>query len=289
VKTGYELVTKHYNKDIISVAAAIEIMHTAILIHDDIIDKSPLRRGKETLYKILGNDHFGVSQAISLGDAGFFLAIQILSQSRFPVDRKVLAIQQFVTSMKQTTQGEILDVALSSQKEEGRKKEKDVITIHSLKTAQYTFVSPFQIGAMLGGGKKEMLKNIKEFGENIGIAYQIKDDILGVFGEEDTVGKSVYSDIAEGKQTLLIQYAINNATVEQKKILKQHYGKTIEDVAIYKDIKKIFIATGALTYSEEKVLVYTNAAKRIIPNLIQTEKEKRLFTELIAYVIERNS
>ncbi len=173
VKLGYEIATHlpgvkaHLGGEVIRVAAAYEIFHTAILIHDDIIDRSPIRRGKPSLYKELGGNHYGVSQAISVGDYGFFLAFKIISESSFPPDRKIQALELFSKVMMDTTWGEMLDL-----------EETDPKVVMQLKTACYTISGPLQTGAVLAGAEEKLISTLGKFGGNIGMAFQIKDDIL---------------------------------------------------------------------------------------------------------------
>jgi geranylgeranyl diphosphate synthase type I len=110
-----------------------------------------------------------------------------------------------------------------------------------------------------------------------------------VFGEEKKLGKSIYSDITEGKQTVLLTFALEHATKEQKQILTQYYGNAEIDGEIYKRIKDIFTTTGALTYSEKKVVAYTDTAKNLIAQLTHKEKEKKLFAELVTFISKRES
>lgn len=154
---------------IIKIGAAIEIVHTAILIHDDIIDKSLTRRGKPSLYAALGGDHYGVSQAISLADYGFFLSYKIICETDFPDKLKIKALNFFSQVMMNTGWGEMLDL-----------EETNPLTVMKLKTACYTIAGPLALGAILGGLglTSPRLRRIKEFGENLGVAYQIQDDIL---------------------------------------------------------------------------------------------------------------
>ncbi len=163
-------------KEIYKVAASYEIFHSAILVHDDVIDQSPKRRGMPSLYKAIGGGHYGVSQAISLGDAGFFLGFKIISESRFPQEDKIPALELFSKVMLDTALGEILDLEKA-----------DPLVVTKLKTAYYTVSGPLQLGAILGGlGPTSShsarsyagLRGMKEFGENLGIAFQIRDDIL---------------------------------------------------------------------------------------------------------------
>ena len=155
--------------DIYKVAAAFEIFHSGVLAHDDIIDQSLLRRSKPSLHQVLGGDHYGISQAISLADYGFFLSFKIISESNFPQENKIKALELFSKVMLDTALGEMLDL-----------EEADPLVVMKLKTAYYTISGPLQMGAILGGlgPTSPRLRGMKDFGENLGIAFQIKDDIL---------------------------------------------------------------------------------------------------------------
>lgn len=166
INLGYQI-TGGESEAILDIAAAYEIFHSSILIHDDIIDQSLERRGKPSLYQVLGGNHYGISQAITLADAGFFMAIKIISETNFPDKEKNKALTLFSKTMLDTAIGQMLDI------EKG-----DPLTIMKLKTAQYTISSPLQLGALLAGAGKGLVRVLGEFGENLGIAFQIKDDIL---------------------------------------------------------------------------------------------------------------
>lgn len=177
---GYKIGNRQQatGKDIAKVAAAYEIMHSSILAHDDIIDQSPLRRGQPSLYKAVG-----MEQAITLADLGFFLAIRIISESKFPEKEKNEALKLFSQTMIQTAFGQMLDIQHG-----------DVATVRKLKTAKYTVAGPLQLGAVLAGGKLDLLD---QFGTNLGIAFQIRDDILdGEAKAQDLANALKYIDKA---------------------------------------------------------------------------------------------
>lgn len=178
VNLGYELGEGKETKEIFKVGAALEIMHTAILVHDDIMDKSPFRRGKPSLYK-----RVGIDQAIALADYGFFLSLQIISESNFPEKEKTEALKLFSQVMVDTAIGQIMDL-----------KKHDPITVARLKTAQYTICGPLKIGVTLAGGKQDQLD---KFGSSLGIAFQIRDDILDGEGLDHSLTEAVkYTDQA---------------------------------------------------------------------------------------------
>lgn len=166
VKLGYELANGK-SKEIVKIAAAYEIFHTAILVHDDIIDKSIMRRDKPSLHQALGGNHYGISQAISLGDYGFFLSYKIICETGFPGDSKIKALNLFSKVITDTTWGQMLDL-----------EDTDPLTVMKLKTACYTVSGPLQVGALLGGANEKKIRVLGDFGENLGIAFQIRDDIL---------------------------------------------------------------------------------------------------------------
>lgn len=276
VRLGYELVNNKENKQIYQAAAAVELFQTAILAQDDIVDQSSLRRGRPTIYKALGGDHYAISQTMILGDIGFFLANQQMLKGNFKADNKIKAVNLFSKMIINTGLGEMLDV------EKG-----DVITIFKLKTAYYTFIHPLSVGATLAGGGSRLLSAFEKFGTNLGLAFQIQDDILGVFGDEKTLGKSVTSDIEEGKNTLLITYALEHGSRPQRQILNKIYGKGKISNAQLEKIRQIFIESGALAYSKAQALKYVDLAKKVIPAVTVNKNYQQLLTELADFLINR--
>lgn len=287
VKLGFDLTSFKPNPQIFKISAAIEILHTSLLIHDDIIDQSLLRRNKPSLYQKLGRGHYGLSQAICLGDLGFFLACKIISQTNFKTDQKNKAITYLTQVINNTIVGEMLDIELASSKE--TRLEKDVLVIHKLKTAYYSIVAPLTLGAMLANAKQSLLAKIESFGENLGIAYQIQDDILGCFGDEIKLGKSTHSDIEEGKNTLLITYALQKANPLQTQILEKFYGQGLISQKNYLQILQVFQETGALKYSQKKAQEYVAIAKKIIPQLTANQNLQLLFNQLTDLILQRKN
>lgn len=279
VKLGYQIASTSNSlnsPEILKVAAAFEILHTSLLIHDDIIDKSLIRRGKPTIHSVFKNNHYGISQAICLGDIGFFLATKLL------LDKRVLS--SFSNIVLETILGQMLDIKTSFEKS---KKEKDVIVIQKLKTAYYTISAPLSIGAMMGNATQKKLNSIKTFGENLGIAYQIKDDILGVFGDEKIIGKSASSDIEENKSTLLIAYALEKAKSKKKKFLSNYYGTKNINKKQIEEVKKIFVETGSLNYSQIKAEQYINKAKKIVPEITKNKIHQNYLHQFSDFILER--
>lgn len=223
-KLGYEIATahlrgelkqsarSHLGGEVWKVGATYELLHAALLIHDDIIDQSPKRRGQPSLYQALGGNHYGISQAITLGDIGLYLPIKIITETSFLPKLKLKAINYFSQILINTAWGQIMDV----------EKDKDIEFINLFKTAKYTIAGPLQIGAILAGANDGLVKKLGAFGENLGIAYQIQDNILD--GEVAS-----FSDA----RSQVLEY-----TVKAKKMIPQitHdkvIGKLLESMAEY--------------------------------------------------------
>jgi geranylgeranyl diphosphate synthase, type I len=285
VRLGYELTGAHHAEDILKPAAAYEILHTSLLIHDDVMDKSLVRRGKPTAYKALGEDHYGVSQAICLGDAGFFLATKMIAESEFDASKKTEVIATFSQIVMDTVLGQMLDVKLSRADEV--KNEPGIELIQKYKTAIYTVAGPLAVGAKLGGANDGTLRALQKYGEFVGMAFQIQDDILGVFGDAPTVGKSVTSDIEENKNTLLISYALENAAELQKEFLNDHYGQGKLKPEEHEEMKSIFEKCGALRYSEDKAGEYASKGKEYIPQVTSDSQMQSLLGEFADYIVNR--
>lgn len=181
---------------IFSVGAAIELFHTFALIHDDILDNSSTRRGKPTIYK-----KEGLSSALLAGDLSIFFANELFYSVIKGMDETQQISHQWQLLQEEVIKGEYLDMALANVPSVS---ESNVMKIMEYKTARYSFMRPLLIGSLLAGGSSQIQQSLSDFGKNIGIAFQIQDDILGIFGNEAITGKSVNSDILEGKMTLLM-------------------------------------------------------------------------------------
>ena len=245
---------------------ALELFQTSILIHDDIIDKADKRRGMDTIpvrYQKLYSDQIkgdgsfidkrhdiGTSMALCLGDMGFYLALQVIAQNYKDNENLGRVLEYYNSVAIKTCEGEMVDVILPFYEEfygsEGDL-ENHVMEIYKLKTAWYSVVGPYCLGVILGGLDDDKVHKLEDALINLGIAFQIKDDLLGIYGDEKHIGKSVTSDVSEFKQTILYAYAINS---EYKDELLRYYGKEIEEADMAK-VQDIFSKSGAYDYAEK--------------------------------------
>lgn len=288
VKLGYEAFGGKNPKVVLPAAAATEILHSAFLVHDDIIDSDLIRHGRSTVhakYSAITNSlHYGEAMAIVAGDIAFFETSRIILSSNLASEIKNKILNEMIETAIRTGFGEALDVELANKK---RRNQKGVMTVHTLKTAFYTFIGPLTYGAIAAGAAEANLAKIRDYGLPVGIAFQIQDDILGMFGSEKVLGKPVDSDIKEGKNTLLYIQALNKVDKSQKAFLIKVWGNrniTAEEV---RQARRIIIDTGSLQYSANMARKLVTKGKKSIPKITKNKEYREILSTLADYIIER--
>lgn len=296
VDLGYYLLKedKDYALDL---ALAYEVFQTGILVHDDIIDEDEKRRGKDTIhyanyekYKQYGEEearHLGDSLAICMGTYGMYDAARLISTKYHDTKNLGAILTNFINTVLTTIRGELIDVILPFQGKAGileeEKLEDNVMDIYRLKTAHYTIIGPLSVGILLADGTEDQLKDIAKFGEKAGIAFQIQDDILGIYSDE--MGKIKGSDIKEFKQTILYSYILK--TKWKKEFLK-YYGKkelTEEEIEKVQDLLK---ESGAYEKAVEKMNTFYDESLQILEKISWIKEEKKsLLRGFVEYLRNR--
>lgn len=261
-------------EEILNIAAAIELSHAYLLIHDDIMDKAEFRRGTPTLHKTYRNlyfrmigkrndiaNHFGKSIALCAGDIMCHLASEVLTNADFPAENKIKALSAYHRLITETGYGQVLDVFLELNEAAG---EEDIIRVHHYKTGEYTYQNPLQIGALLAGATDEELHALKEYAIPGGIAFQLQDDILGMYGDEGRIGKPASSDLKEGKRTLLIIKALEQAKPHERIIIENALGNSDINLDTLEAVRSIIKSTGSLKYSKDLAIEYVQKAKQAL-------------------------
>jgi geranylgeranyl diphosphate synthase type II len=220
-------------------AAACEMLHLALLIHDDIIDRDLVRRGRPTAAASLsgtdsGLTHDGLSLALVAGDLALSSAVAIVGEA--PVaDHEARALTALlVHALEESAEGEALDIAYSARDESLTRKQ--VALAASLKTAAYSFELPLSAGAILAGAAEETIAEIRVLSRDLGLLYQMTDDHVGVFGTESSTGKSSSSDLREGRLTLLLVEALATQEGPALRELLSREPLTSQDIAQARDI-----------------------------------------------------
>jgi geranylgeranyl diphosphate synthase type I len=296
VVLGYELAGGKDKKAIYDVSIFIELLHAGLLAHDDIQDQDEIRRGIPTIHtqyekigKQLGlgklSKHYGESMGMNVGISAYFLAFDKLLSSNFPPEMIVKAGRMCADYITRTAHGQSLDVSNIFIK---NTKEKELLNILKHKTAMYTGAFPLLAGASLAGlDDKKKLKAIENYGLNLGWAFQIQDDILGTFGDEKKLGKSVGIDIAEGKVTLLALHLIKHGAGKHKKFLKSLMGKKRITQSEVEEIKKVYTEVGSYDYVVDLGWKYVKEGKKQIPLITKDKKLSNILDSFISYMMER--
>lgn len=291
VVAGYELFGGEDANEILNVSIASEIAHTALLIHDDVIDQDSMRRGGITTHQLFAttsmqnegmHKHYGESIAICAGDVALLTAPQIILDSKFPSEYKIKAALYFLKGLVTTGYGEILDVYLEDL---GEATEDDIKALHHLKTGVYTYLTPLGVGSILAGASDEQVKAFDKYSSLSGISFQIQDDILGLFGDESKMGKSNSSDIKEGKITLLYLKAVENNSAAKR--INELWGKKDISDSELDEVKKIITETGSLNYSIEFSKKLALEAVDSLPNGQYNQTAMDYLKGLAQYLVER--
>jgi len=281
----------------IRLAVAYEIIHAGWLIHDDIIDEDDMRRGGPSMHKLFKDwfkskgvkndfEHLGLSIAILSGDTAVFMAKKNLVTSGLPPTVIIQVLQDFYYTMINTVYGESIDVLMSYMK--SVQNMDYVLRACELKTARYTIDGPLHVGAIAAGANDKSLNSLSRFAVPVGIAFQIRDDIIGIFGTTQEIGKPAGSDLKEGKFTLLVLKALEMGSKEQKKELEGLLDKkkiTANDLSL---ARKIIKETGSLDFAQKYAEKLVIQGKKSLDKLKGVNKDsKELLISIADYIIKR--
>jgi geranylgeranyl diphosphate synthase type I len=279
---AYAPASKKISRKLYNASTCMEFLHNFMLIHDDIIDRSNLRRGNPTMHKVLAHtvktqnpDKLGIDLGIIAGDIVYALAIDAFLSIDAPSRRKELALKYFIQTAAFTAMGEFIDT-VSGVKPIEDVDEEEVFLNYTLKTARYTFDCPMVTGAILAGAGPKEIKKISRFGILIGQAFQIQDDIIGIFETEANIGKSILSDLAEDKKTILVTHAFSHLRGQPRAEFLRIFAKKTKTLKDLESIKKIFVQTNSLNYAFEAIHIRVAEAQKILRGLKMNEEYRAL-------------
>lgn len=270
---AYAPYSKKISQRLYNASTCMEFLHNFMLIHDDIIDCSDLRRGRPTLHKILAKTtvtanprKLGADLGIIAGDIIYALAIDAFLSIQESPQRKERALKYFIQTAAFTAMGEFIDTVHGVSRID-KITEKDVFLNYTLKTARYTFDCPMVTGAILAGAPENDIKRISEFGILTGQAFQIQDDIIGMFETQKNIGKPILSDLAEGKKTLMVVHAYKTLKGVRRERFLKIFNKKTKSLKDLGKVKEIFITAGSLRYALKAIKSRLHKAHRILQNL----------------------
>ncbi|MBK8171437.1 MAG: polyprenyl synthetase family protein [Sandaracinaceae bacterium] len=204
---------------VIDVGASLELLQTYLLIHDDWMDEDSERRGGPTVHVALarevGNAHLGNSLAILAGDLASTYAWDLLVQGARAAGRLDETIDAFRQMQEEVVLGQELDIRASLAVER----------MQDLKTGSYTVRGPLQIGALLGGADSDLIASLMKFGQPLGVAFQLRDDLLGTFGDPKATGKGRGGDLRKGRQNAIMLEAHRSLSRSQRSVLDRVFGR----------------------------------------------------------------
>ncbi|VAX35962.1 Geranylgeranyl diphosphate synthase [hydrothermal vent metagenome] len=286
---------KKTTPSIYNASTCIELLHNFMLIHDDIIDRSDLRRGKPTLHKLLGKivkntdqEKLGYNLSIVAGDIVYALAIDAFLSIKEAPERKERALKYFIQTAAFTAMGEFIDTIHGVEKL-NKITEKDVFLNYTLKTARYTFDCPLVTGAILAGADQKDIKKLSELGILVGQAFQIQDDIIGIFDSEKNIGKSILSDLAESKKTILVCHAYKTLPPKKRKEFVTYFDKPKKTFKDLVAVRKIFIESKSLQYSLKEVQTRVEKTLKILPKLKMKVKYRKVIEDSIIRLFKHSA
>jgi geranylgeranyl diphosphate synthase type I len=262
-------------------AAAVELLHTFTLVHDDIMDHDLERRGRPTVHSLWGEE-----MGIIVGDTLYSSAFKALADIRrngIGADRVMDAIDVLVEANSQLQEGQIMDMLFEQRGTVGEDEYMDMI----MKKTGSLIEAAVKIGCIVGGGSRNQLSAFSVYGVNSGVAFQIKDDVLDMVAEPKKLGKPIGSDIRKGKKTLIIVHALKHANKKNKALILKYLGKR---KATDSQVKKVIDAlreTGSIDYADRRVSDLIDEGKKAL-DILPNNEAKDMLKRLADYLVERN-
>jgi geranylgeranyl diphosphate synthase type I len=265
-------------EEALSAAAAVELLHNMTLIHDDVEDRSELRRGKPCIHRM-----FGVPTAINTGDAMLIKVFEIANSSKIPEERRHRLVAKIAERAYGVTWGQAFEFNMWKRK---YFTEEDVIKLLRFKTGALTGLST-EAGTIAGGGSLEQLETLAEFGETVGIAFQIVDDILNVIGDVKEYGKEIGGDIREGKRTVMAAHLLNTAKPNDGKIFSRLLGKKRITKNEIRKVIGLYEKYGSIKYAKARSETYLKNALWALNKLPASDARESL-SSIAEFLVSRS-
>lgn len=303
VLTAHEACGGHAHESAALVAGAVELFQTAALIHDDVLDRSDTRRGLPSTHRALEALHtsqdwlgdgarYGENSAILAGDLALMACQQMLTTAiaGLPGDVGAAVGRRFSSMASLCTAGQYLDIRLAAQPLQGLggQTEAIVATMRS-KTASYTAEGPLALGAALAGWDTEAVDTWAAVGVPLGIAFQLRDDVLGALGAPETTGKPAGDDLREGKRTLLVSVALDQADAAGRDVLMDTVGNDLASAADIAAAVDVIRASGAVESVESRIQDYAQQARDAVARLAIDGAHRSRLESLIEATVSRTA
>ncbi len=279
---------------VLRACAALELLHASALLHDDVLDASDTRRGSPTTHRVLEARHrgagwrgdaaaYGEAGAILLGDLVLSWADELLRRCGLAPDRVEAAMTVYDHCRSEVIAGQFLDVSVQAR---GRADVDAAMTVLRYKSAKYSVERPLHVGAALAGAGPEALADLSRFGLPLGEAFQLRDDLLGVFGDPAVTGKPAGDDLVEGKRTVLVALALDAAAPGDRARLDSALGTALTEADVA-DLRRIIDASGAADRVEEVIGALAQRALDALDRADLDDTARGVLTDLAVAATQR--
>lgn len=285
--------------EVLRLFAALELLHACALVHDDVIDASDTRRGMPTVHMELAGLHrrqawrgsaeqFGVSAAILIGDLSLAWADDIVAAVGLPADAYRRVQRVWAAIRTEVLGGQYLDIVAEAR---GADSIDSAMAVSTYKTASYTVTRPLQLGAATAADRPDVQAVFTDIGNDLGVAFQLRDDVLGVFGDPAVTGKPSGDDLRSGKRTVLLAEAIQRAEKSDSSgadLLRGSVGTELTDAQV-QQLCRVIESVGALGAVEDRIDTLTKRALQAISGAPIAEPAKAGLTELATRAANRSA
>ena len=279
---------------LIRACAALELLHASALVHDDLMDASDTRRGRPATHRQFARDHqaagwrgdpeqYGAAAAILLGDLLLSWADELLRRCGLPLEQVSPALDVFDVCRSEVIAGQFLDVSVQAR---GLADVEAAMTVLRYKSAKYSIERPLHIGAALAGAGPETMAELTAFGLPLGEAFQLRDDLLGVFGDPAATGKPAGDDLIEGKRTVLVALALDAASAADAARLDASLGRSLDDAQVA-ELRDVIDSSGAHAQVEAVIGELAELALAALDRAHIDDRARRVLRELASAVTDR--
>ena len=279
---------------LVRAASALEVLHASALVHDDYMDASDTRRGRPATHKAFEAVHresgwsgdpqqYGAAAAILLGDLLLSWSDELLRRCGMPHDVVRDALTFFDTTRSEVIAGLFLDVSVQAR---GASDVEQAMRVLRYKSAKYSIERPLHVGAALAGADPGTLAALTRFGLPLGEAFQLRDDLLGVYGDPDSTGKPAGDDLTEGKRTVLVALALEHADAADAKRLDESLGSALSEAEVA-ELRRIIDASGAHAEVEHRIDRLTTESLAALDRAPVTDVARTELRELAAAATQR--
>ncbi|WP_084436605.1 polyprenyl synthetase family protein [Aldersonia kunmingensis] len=284
---------------VLRVCSALELVQACALVHDDIIDSSDTRRGHPTVHVTFaqrhlrdgwagGSESHGAAVAILLGDVALAWSDDMVREAGLPPDAAARLAPVWSAMRTEVLGGQLLDITGESR---GDESVEAAMRINRYKTAAYTIERPLHIGAALAGAPESLVGAYRQYGTDVGIAFQLRDDLLGVFGDPATTGKPSGDDLREGKRTVLFAFALQRAdeqSPETAALLRRSIGTELTNAAV-DELRGVLTDLGAVDEVERRITELTERGLAAVEDSPATPAAKRQLREMADAATRRSA